>query len=354
MSAPLVDPSVRRVAYLRARVGLGDVLCTVPALRALRAARPDLRVALVTWAETAPLVDRFRAYVDELLPFHGYPGIPDRPADPARPAPFPRSVAGRFDLVIQGYGDRPAANEVCELMGALRTGGFAAAGFSAGRSAAGDPALFLPYPRHLHEVHRHLRLVEHLGIPAGAPDGLEFPVRDQDRTGFAELARGHGLRPGQYAVIHPGATSASRRWPPEYFATVAEELAARGLRAVVSGARREEEITAAVVRHARCAVLDLTGATTLGEFACLLGGAALLVANDTGAAHLAAATGTRSVTIFLAGDPVRWAHAGARHRMVRAGVACSPCPHLSCPIDFRCAHELGPEAVLAAVREVLG
>jgi ADP-heptose:LPS heptosyltransferase len=349
MLPTILDPGVRRVAYVRARVGLGDLLCTVPAWRALRAARPDLRISVVTWAETAPVLARFAAYVDELLPFRGYPGIPERPADPRRLDGFLRAAAiRRFDLVIQGYGDRPAANRVCDRIDAPRRGGFAAAGYR-----PDTPAWYLPYPRRVHEVHRHLRLVEHLGVPAGADDALEFPACERDRRGFAALARAHDLAPGTYAVLHPGATSASRRWPPDRFAAVADALAGRGLRVIVTGVAGEEAVTAAVRRHARGDVLDLTARTTLGEFACLLNHAAVLVANDTGAAHLAAAVGTPSVTIFLAGDPVRWAYDDPRHPAVRATAPCSPCPHLTCPIDFRCAHSVTAQDVVSAAAGLL-
>ena len=71
MGGPLVDPAVRRVALVRLRVGLGDLLCSLPALRRLRAARPDLRVGLVTWPETAEVVARMGEAVDELMPFPG-------------------------------------------------------------------------------------------------------------------------------------------------------------------------------------------------------------------------------------------------------------------------------------------
>ncbi|WP_246633660.1 glycosyltransferase family 9 protein [Pseudonocardia nigra] len=107
----------------------------------------------------------------------------------------------------------------------------------------------------------------------------------------------------------------------------------------------------------RAPAVDLAGATGLGEYAALLHDAAVLVSGDTGAAHLAAATGTRSVTIFMAGDPVRWAHAGPRHRTARVAVGCSPCPHLHCPHDgrlhLRCGHELPVAAVLAEAEAVL-
>jgi ADP-heptose:LPS heptosyltransferase len=154
-------------------------------------------------------------------------------------------------------------------------------------------------------------------------------------------------------VLHPGASSPSRWWPAARFAQVADGLHARGLRVVVTGVRGEEAITAEVARRASAPVVDLTARTPLGLFACVLTDAALLVVNDTGAAHLAAATRTPSVTLFLAGDPVRWAYRDPRHRIARAGVPCSPCPHLECPIDFRCAHRVPAEAVLAQADALL-
>ncbi|CAA9221094.1 MAG: glycosyl transferase, family 9 [uncultured Corynebacteriales bacterium] len=333
----LRDPDVRTVLLVRLRVGLGDLLCGVPALRALRAARPDLHVALLTWAEMEPVVARFGAYVDELVPFPGWPGIPERP--PRDPAGFLAAVrARRFDAALQVYGDRPAANEVTEAVGARRVGGF----HDPARHPA-DPATHLPYPASMHEVHRHLSLFQHLGVPPAGED-LEFPVTAADRAEAAPLAR------GRYAVLHPGATSSSRRWPLRRWAEVGDALARSGLRVLVTGVPGEEELTAAVVGGMREPAVDACGATSLGGFAALLAGAVLLVSNDTGAAHLAVAVRTPSVTVFLSGDPRRWAGLPRdRHRVVRADVGCNPCPHLDCPIDHRCADRIPVGAVLDQV-----
>ncbi|WP_066944500.1 glycosyltransferase family 9 protein [Microtetraspora fusca] len=350
---PLADPRLAEVAIVRLRVGLGDLLCTVPALRSLRRARPDVRVTLVTWAEMEPLVRRMSRYVDALLPFPGYPGIPERPVDGPGLAAF-LGTAPRFDLAVQAYGDSGAAREVTERLG-RRACGFGPEGGVPGEIGTGEvgpgdgSGWWLPYPRSAHEIWRHLLLVRHLGVPLPPdPARPEFPELPADRRGLARLARWHGLRPGRYAVVHPGATSASRRWPAERFAAVADGLVARGLRVLIGGVAAESALAAEVRAAMRGPATDLTGRADLGTYAALLRRAALLVCADTGVAHLAAATGTPSVTVFLSGDPRRWAY-GGRHLVARSGVGCSPCPHLTCPIDFRCATRLPVSAVLERV-----
>jgi ADP-heptose:LPS heptosyltransferase len=306
-------------------------------------------VALMTYAEMEPVVDRLRPWIDELMPFPGWPGIPERPVRERLLAPFLEQVrARRFDLAVQMYGANPAANELTDALGARRTAGF----FVPGTYHA-DLARFLPYPLHRHEVQRHLDLVALLGAPR-EPATLEFPIRAEDEAHAAEAARGAGLDGRRYALLHPGATSPSRRWPAERWAAVADALAARGLVVVVTGVAGEEETVRAVCARMATDAVDLCGRTALGGFAALLRDAVLLVGNDSGPAHLAAAVGTRSVTVFLSGDPMRWAHPAPRHRIARVQVECNPCPHLTCPIDHRCAGRLTVAAVLAEVDAVLG
>jgi ADP-heptose:LPS heptosyltransferase len=335
-----LDDEPQTIAIIRPRTGLGDLLCTVPALRALRQRLPRAHIALVTYAEMSDVVERMSPWIDELIGFPGYPGIPERPPLRAQIAPFFEAVrARRFDLALQMYGANRAAVEVSARFGARRTGGFIAPG-----ELAPDAATWIPYPQYEHEIRRHLLLMRHLG--AGSNDAaLTFPMRPGDAADAATPP---------YAVIHPGATSPSRRWPPERFAAVADALVARGLRVAVIGTDDERATAGSVVAAMRAPCLDLCGRTDLGGLAALLQGAALLVGNDSGPAHVAAALGTPSVTVFLSGDPARWAHDPRRHRVARAHVGCNPCPHLTCPIDHRCATGVTVAQVLSEVESVLG
>jgi ADP-heptose:LPS heptosyltransferase len=136
---PLADPSVRTLAVVRLRTGLGDLLASVPALRAVRRARPDLHVTLISFAEVEDVVRRQSDYVDEFLPFPGHPDIPERPApsDEAWQAFLTDARSRRFDLAVQMYGALAAANLVTEQVGARSTGGFLTPGAYAGSLATG-------------------------------------------------------------------------------------------------------------------------------------------------------------------------------------------------------------------------
>jgi ADP-heptose:LPS heptosyltransferase len=347
---PLRDPDVRRVVLIRLRVGLGDLLCSAPALRALRRFRPDLEVTLVTWREMEPLVVRL-GQVDDLLPFPGVPGIPEREPDLRAWSRFVATArARRFDLAVQCYGDNPVANAVAGSLGARLVGGFAPRGYAPPPDAS---ELHLPYPTTEHEVRRHLLLMERLGVAVRPEsESLSFPVSPEEERRHERSLRDLGLVRRGYAVLHPGASSPSRRWPIASFAEVADRLHAEGLRVVVTGAAEEVDLASRVERRCRAAVLNLCGATDLPGLALLLRDTAVLVGNDTGTAHLAAAVGARSVTIFQPGDPRRWAYEGPSHRVLVPGVPCAPCPHLECPIDFPCSRATTPVQVVAAAREL--
>ncbi len=301
--------SLRRVAILRA-LQLGDLLCAVPALRALRAALPAAEIVLVGLPGAREFAARYPSYLDGFREFPGYPGLPERPPDVARiPAFLAEMQAERFDLAVQMHGSGPYVNEVAVLFGARRCAGFFRPG-----DYCPDPETFLPWPESGLEVRRLLALTEFLGAPARG-EALEFPVRDEDRRALGEVAG--GLRRCDYVCVHPGASAPERRWPVEYFAAVAAALARSGLRVVLTGVAREAALTRAVGRRLAEPPLDLAGWTDLGTAAALLEGARLLVCNDTGVSHLAAALGTPSVVVSTGDNPARWAPADAtRHRVL--------------------------------------
>lgn len=337
----------QRIAVFRA-LQLGDMLCAVPALRALRAAAPRSHITLIgmPWAQS--FVERFGKYIDELLVFPGFPGLPEQPAQiAALPRFLEEAQRRRFDLAIQMHGSGRLSNPIAALLGAKRIAGF----YEAGQYCP-DPELFMPWDEAEHEVLRFVRLMTSLGI-ASQGDALEFPLADAD---YESLRASHDRLPvpGAYACVHPGARLPSRRWLPQRFAEVADRLAADGLQIVLTGSADERDIVQAVRSAMRAPALDLCGKTSLGALAALIAQARLVVCNDTGISHVAAALATPSVVVCCGSDPQRWAPLDSiRHRVVGAAVGCRPCMHTVCPIGHHCAEGVVSETVSALATHVL-
>jgi ADP-heptose:LPS heptosyltransferase len=338
---PLIPArEVQRIAVFRALV-LGDLLCAVPALRALRRAYPESTITLIGLRWAGSLVQRLDC-VDELMPFPGFPGLPETPPDVAAlPGFLAAAQARRFDLALQMHGSGTLTNPLVATLGARRNAGFHGPG-----AYRPDPQLFIPWPEQGHEIERCLALTDALQLPRQGTQ-LEFPLRAQDRQRLKALWPQHA--PGRYVVVHPGSQLPSRRWPVERFARVADALARAGWTVVVTGTAGEAGLAAALRRICPAPVVDLVGRTDLWTLGALLEGARLLVSNDTGVSHVAAALGTPSVVVSLGSDVRRWAPLDReRHRVLWRELPCRPCGHATCPTAHECAAIGADEALRAA------
>jgi ADP-heptose:LPS heptosyltransferase len=337
----------RRIAVFRA-LQLGDMLCAVPALRALRTAAPLARITLIGLPWATGFVKRFGKYLDDLLVFSGFPGFPEQPMNlTAVPNFLAEAQRQRFDLTLQMHGSGSLSNPLAVLLGAERNAGF----FLPGQYCP-DPQHFMPWDERGHEVLRHVHLMTFLGIvPQG--EQLEFPLSDAD---YRALQRCHSNlpAPGAYVCIHPGARLPSRRWLPQRFAEVADRLAVDGMKVVLTGSPAEADVVHAVRRAMRMPALDLSGKTELGTLAALIAQARLVVSNDTGISHMAAALATPSVIVCCGSDPQRWAPLDqARHWVVSVDVACRPCMHQVCPTGHECAQDVATETVVGMAERLL-
>jgi hypothetical protein len=298
------------------------------------------------------VVARWPQYVDELLAFPGHPGIPERPCGPdwaEEWAAFRREAAARsFDLALQCYGANAAANEVTAALGARRTGGF----FVPGAWAPEDLETSVPYPEHLHEVDRHLHLMAHLGAPSRGGE-LELPVTARRRTPTAACSPRRASSRGRTRSCTPaprpragaGRSSAWRRWPTAW------PPAAWPSRSPASrpSARSSTACARSPAPHARPVRAHLARrrrgprprrAPARGQrhgYRARRGGG--------GDAERHGVPLGRPAPLRLPGP--------RRHRIARVQVECNPCPHLTCPIDHRCATRLTPERVLAEADALL-
>jgi ADP-heptose:LPS heptosyltransferase len=338
-----ITGSMGRIAVFRALM-LGDLLCAVPALRAVRQAFPAARITLVGLPWARALAERLSC-IDDFIAFPGAPGLPEVECDVRRlPAFLDEVQSRRFDLALQLHGSGAIANPLVAAFGARQTAGFANA---AAWVPPADAALFAPWPEAGHEIERLLALTDHLGLPRQGL-ALEFPVNDADRAGLRQIWP--AASSSRYVCVHAGSQLPSRRWPPQRFAAVADAIAQRGRTVVLTGAASEAALVAEVRNHMREPAMDLSGRTSLWTLGALVEGAEAVVCNDTGLSHIAAALQRPSVVVACGSDTRRWAPLdGRRHQVLAQDLPCRPCAHRHCPTAHECATALGVEQVIERV-----
>ena len=193
-----------------------------------------------------------------------------------------------------------------------------------------------------------------LALPAGAalPDPLPPPELQLSATGREQLLRRLGLDAGQPAVAFcPGAEyGPAKRWPETHYAALARMFAARGLAVWLVGSPKDHAVAETIAQQAAGGCINLCGRTDIAEAADLLGAARLVVSNDSGLMHVAAAVGRPVIALYGSSSPQFTPPLGRDVRILSLGLDCSPCFERHCPLGhLRCLKDLSPESVFAAV-----
>jgi lipopolysaccharide heptosyltransferase II len=324
---------------------LGDVLMTTPALRALRESLPGCRITLLTskaGAAVAPYVPE----VDEVMLF----------AAPWMKTASPDSdfemlsllKRRRFDaaVIFTVYSQNPLpAAYLCYLAGIpLRLAHCRENPYHLLTDWVPDPEPAMPR----HEVERQLALVEAVGCRT-ADRRLSFGVDRQSRAKVRALGL---LDP--YVVVHPGASAPSRRYPPEkYAAAMTLLVAGTGCQVVFTGDAAEVPLVDGIRRAMGAPSRSLAGRLSLGELGALIADADLLVSNNTGPAHLAAALGTPVVDLYALTNMQHtpWL---VESRVLFHDVPCRNCHKSICPQGHNdCLRRVEPARVAHAALELL-
>lgn len=281
---------------------LGDMLCTVPALRALRQAYPKAKITLISLPWAIEFANRFSRYIDGFISFPGFPGLPEQEYKISSFIHFIQKMQKeKFDLILQMHGDGSIVNPLLQLCGAKKV-----AGFYRQHSYCPDPYLFLAYPENISEVERHIKLMEFLHIRV-KDKTLEFPIRSMEEKVLQKTKQFKALRQKNYICIHPGARDSKRRWKIKYFSYIADKLAKKGYCVAITGTKSELPIIKEMTSSMRTTAFVFAGKTTLGTLGSILKSSELLITNCTGPSHIADALHVPSIVIYTASDPTRWA-----------------------------------------------
>jgi heptosyltransferase-2 len=321
---------------------IGDAVMSTPALGAIRAAFPSWEIVLAAnpvvceLMSPHPFCDRVIVYDKKGL-HGGAVGL----------WRFSRHLASEaFDGAILLQNALEAA-----ILAAL-------AGISvrAGYSTDGR-RLLLTHPvrrsaqaLRLHHSRYYLEMLAGLGIsPAGFQTRLQ--CTEAERNWAASLMEGQ-----RFAAINPGAAYGSaKRWYPQRFAKVAEALASDfGFKVLLVGGPAEADIGSQILSAMSSEALNMIGRTSVRGLMALLASSELVVTNDSGPMHVAAAFGRPVVALFGPTDHLVTSPLCSRLALVRKPTECAPCLKRECPGDHRCMAQISVEDVLAGVQAVLG
>ena len=314
---------------IRSTNWLGDAVMSAPAVRAIKAGRPDAHVTILTPAKLADFWATMPE-VDEVVSIQAGEGL----------LSVARKIHRRFDVAFVFPNSMRTGLEVF-LGGIPRRIGYRRPWRGRAINAiVPDPA---PAPM-VHEVHHYLKMARYAGADiSGLGEGSGSSL--SPRVADALLL---GLVPGaEYG--------AAKRWMPESFATVArrirDETAAEWR---IFGVENDLPVAEVIATRLDGQCENLVGKTTLGQLIERLRECRLLLTNDTGAMHLAAHLGVPVVAIFGSTEQRLTGPLGSASRVLRHHVVCSPCFLRECPLDFRCMNAVTVEEVVAAVIEELG
>jgi lipopolysaccharide heptosyltransferase II len=363
-------PTTPESILVRGLNWLGDAVMSTPALLRLRQARPAARLTLLTAEKLAGLWER-QPFLDDVLTFSSAENIFQvsrrlREKKFTAALAFPNSVRSALELWLAGIPSRIGAARAWRTFllthavppppGAVRMRKRSAREIHRRIESEVAPTLF---PAAAHHIHHYLHLTAALGAsPEPLPPRLEVSEAEMEEVrGKFGLATAAG-RP--WFGLNPGAEyGPAKRWPAERFVAAALALREKThCRWVIFGGSGDrplaEKIAAEITRKAGEPALNLAGQTSLRQLAAALKLCDLVLTNDTGPMHLAAAVGAPLTVIFGSTSPELTGPVfSMRARVVRGNAPCVPCFRRQCPIDLRCLGEIEAEQVVAAALQCL-
>jgi heptosyltransferase-2 len=195
-----------------------------------------------------------------------------------------------------------------------------------------------------------------LGLELGERLPKELPapqlIADRNNTLHALNALSHAMPQGPVLGLCPGAEyGPSKRWPVEYFVAVAREKLAQDWEVWLFGSERDASITRRIDAQTGGRCLDLGGRTTLAEAVDLMSLATVVVSNDSGLMHIAAALERRLIALYGSSDPRHTPPMSTEAKVLYLGLDCSPCFKRECPLGhLNCLKGITPQRVLAAMQ----
>jgi heptosyltransferase-2 len=328
---------------------LGDLVMSLPALKAVRRAYPDARLAVLVKRELASFFAG-AGWIDDVIPYtlrSGARGLADRAhiigALRAQRHDLAILLPSSFDAALW-----PALAGVPERAGVVRD----ARGWLLTRKAA-----IRPESAQQHQVHAYLDMLrDTLGIE-GDPGAYAIDVHEPSRAAMDAWLRTHRRRDGPLIALAPAAAyGPAKEWPGAHYAALIDRLADdHGAESVLLGAPGERHTCEAIAAASRRGALIAAGETSVGESVALLARCSGFAGNDSGAMHVAGALGIPTVGLYGSTNPQRTSPLGPRASVIYHRLECSPCLARTCRFaHYRCLTQITPDEVIAELRRLGG
>jgi heptosyltransferase II len=328
---------------VRAANWIGDAVMSLPAVRAIRGRFPDAAIHVLARPWVAALYEREKS-IDALIVLEGAPGLRDLGA---KWRAVRRLRDERYDAAVLLPNSFESAALVW-MAGITERIGYARDGRSPLLTLAPSAPKRGEIPKH--ERYYYLELLRRAEIISSLPHvpEIRFDCVDEARARGEQLLKAEGCE-GVVIGVSPGAAyGGAKRWPAERFAKAGTRLAReRKASVAVFGSAAERELCEAVARGS--GGINFAGRTSLRDFADMTAACRLFLTNDSGAMHIASASGVPTVTVFGPTDEGATGPTGSKAIVVRKPVDCAPCLLRECPIDHRCMTGIGVADVLQAV-----
>ncbi len=309
---------MRNVLIIKLRY-IGDVLLATPTLRAIKAARPEVRLTMMVNRGTEDVLSG-NPDVDDIM-------ILDKGSLAAQWQLIVGLRRRRFDTVIDlTDGDRSAFLSWVSVA-PVRIG------FNDEHRWRGRcyTEVVQPVPGVRHRIDRDLEALKPVNIPAGSEDPRLWLTPEEEKSADQLLDQLGIQRSQSMVILQPGARYWFKAWPPERFAELADRLTAEyRCQVLIGGSSQDGDLAQKIRRMAQSRPTILAGRASIKQFAAIAKQSALFVGSDSGAMHIATAVDTPVVALFGPSDPREWGPRGGPAEVLYKGLDCRACFHPTC------------------------
>ncbi|MGE0267710.1 MAG: glycosyltransferase family 9 protein [Candidatus Omnitrophota bacterium] len=314
---------------------LGDVVLTVPAIRAIRKKFPDARLTVLLSPLTVDLLNGL-SLIDEIL-------VDDRKGPHKGVWGFLGLIRQlrqkKFDLAVI-YHTKKRTNLACFFANIPCRLGYKNNKYG---GLLNYPVEDVRFKGHKHEAQYCLDLLEKIGIQSNDL-ALEIARQESSNQWILDFLKSKGIETGEkIVVLHPSASDPAKQWPEGNFAQLINDMHRQKetLKFVIIGTKENRLLARGIQNKTDVEIVDTTGILTISQLVSLLARTAILISNDSGPVHMAAALGTPVISIFTRNqpgiNPQRWQPLGENGRVVSVP--------FNDQISFKKAREYDPQTM---------